>query len=56
MKTRIRSKAEFVDKVDMAKQIQKLVHNNESTPQQETIYLVLMDELREFSSYMKSKK
>ena len=46
--TRISSKSEFVEKVSMAQELQGLIVDGTATANEETVYWVLMSELKEF--------
>jgi uncharacterized protein YqeY len=53
MKTRIRSKAEFVEKVNMAIELQERIKEKEATVNDENVFLVLMSEIKEFQTSKK---
>ena len=53
MKTRIKTRSEFNEKIEMALNLQSLIKSNKATKQNKNVFLVLMSELKEFSSKMK---
>tara|TARA_R110000737_G_C14550473_1_gene480566 strand:- start:239 stop:400 length:162 start_codon:yes stop_codon:yes gene_type:complete len=53
MTTRIKTKSEFNEKMEIALNLQSLIKSKKSTKQNVTVFLVLMSELKEFAPKMK---
>ena len=49
MTTRIKTKSEFSDKMEMATKLQSLIKSKKATEQNKDVFLVLISELKEFS-------
>lgn len=56
MATRIKTQGEFLDKIDMARSIQKLIKDEVATENDKTIFLVLIDEIKEYNEELKTIK
>ena len=55
VQARIKTKAEFAEKMGMALNIQTDIQDHKATKEQENTFLVLMDELKEFKKLVIKK-
>jgi hypothetical protein len=57
MKTRIKSVSEFKEKIGMAQQLGNLILSKKATPNDVTVYDVMMSEIKEYTPvFMKKAK